>query len=462
MHLRPSRSRAQRPRPASPHAVPRLAAAAAAVMIGTFGLSVPVAAADDDDLATVHAALETPPNFDDTEGGDADADDPAIWNHPADRRADLIVGTLKQGGLAVFDARGRQLQHVPAPPGPRPGDESGRFNNVDIVYGFPVGGKKVDIAVTSDRGRDIIRTYAIDAAAAKRHTAPLTEITDPAAAAAFSASLDEINDQRTAYGLATWTGSGGATYVAVSRRHTTRVGVFRLVATAAGTVTYRPVRTLDLPASFPLPGGGSWRPCGDPGEDPQVEGMVADPEHGVLYAGQEDVGIWRIPLDGGTPRLTERVKEYGVPATYDPETDECVPSGPDPGVGGDHLTADVEGLTIYRKDDGEGYLLASSQGDNTFAAYDREGSNRFLGRFRVGPSAAIDGSEECDGAMVTSAPVGGFAKGLLVVQDGANTPDVVDGNGEVRTNTNFKLVPWEDVADPLDLDVDPDDWDPRD
>jgi 3-phytase len=458
MQHRLGHPRRETARSATARSAPRLAAAA--VLIGA--LAVPAApAAADDDLATVRAALETPPNFDDDEGGEANADDPAIWNHPDSRRADLIVGTLKQGGLAVFDAQGRQIQHLAAPAGPRPGDEPGRFNNVDIVYGFPVGGKKVDIAVTSDRGRDIIRAYAIDPAAARRHTAPLTEITDPAAVPAFSASLDEINDQRTVYGLATWTVSGG-TYVAVSRRHTTRVGVFRLVATAGGKVGYRPVRTLDLPSTFPLPGGGTWTPCGDPGEDPQVEGMVADPEHGVLYAGQEDVGIWRIPLAGGTPRLIERVKEYGVPAAYDPETDECAPSGPDPGVGGEHLTADVEGLTIYHKEDGEGYLLASSQGDDTFVAYDREGSNGFLGRFRIGAGTAVDGSEECDGAMVTSAPVGGFDDGLLVVQDGFNAPDVVGGDGEVRTNTNFKLVPWEKVAGPLDLDVEPGDWDPRD
>jgi 3-phytase len=38
----------------------------------------------------------------------------------------------------------------------------------------------------------------------------------------------------------------------------------------------------------------------------------------------------------------------------------------------------------------------------------------------------------------------------------------VDENGEVRENTNFKFVAWEDVAQPLDLDITPGDWDPRD
>ncbi|NYD44461.1 3-phytase [Actinomadura luteofluorescens] len=440
----------------------RLAAAATTAALAAAFLSAVPAAADGDELAQVRAALETPANLDDDAGGNANADDPAIWSHPDDRDGDLIVATLKQGGLAVYDAAGRQIQRLAAPTPPRPGDEPGRFNNVDLIYGFQLGRRKVDLAVVSDRGRDTVRAYAIDPAKAEAHRAPLTDVTDPAAPPVFSSSLDEINEQATAYGLASWKDSRGTSYVALSRRHTSRIGTVRLEATAAGTITYRHVRDVDLPTSFALPGGGTWAPCEDPGEGPQVEGMVADPENGVLFAAQEDVGIWRIPLGGGSPQLVDKVREYGVPASYDPETEECAPSGPDPGAGGTHLTADAEGLSIYRQDDGEGYLLASSQGDDTFVVYDRQDPRRYLGHFRVAPGATVDGSEVCDGAMVTSAPVGGFGKGLLVVHDGVNTPVVTDGNGEVRENTNFKLVDWEDVADPLDLDVTPGDWDPRD
>jgi hypothetical protein len=31
-----------------------------------------------------------------------------------------------------------------------------------------------------------------------------------------------------------------------------------------------------------------------------------------------------------------------------------------------------------------------------------------------------------------------------------NTPDEVDGSGEVRTNTNFKLVRWDAIAESFD------------
>jgi 3-phytase len=130
-------------------------------------------------------------------------------------------------------------------------------------------------------------------------------------------------------------------------------------------------------------------------------------------------------------------------------------------VGGEHITADAEGLTIYRQGDGEGYLIASSQGDNTFVVYDRADPTEYVGRFRVAPGTLVDGSEVCDGAMVTSAPIGRFRSGLLVVHDGENAPDAVDENGELRENTNFKFVAWKDVAQPLDLDITPGAWNPR-
>lgn len=121
----------------------------------------------------------------------------------------------------------------------------------------------------------------------------------------------------------------------------------------------------------------------------------------------------------------DKVREYGVPGTYDEATEECV-SGPDPGYGGKHLSADVEGLTLLKEKDGDGYLLASSQGDDTFAAYDRElgDDNEYEGGFRVtAASATLDSAEESDGAAVLNEPLGSkYPKGLLVVQDGDDKP----------------------------------------
>ncbi|MBN6052884.1 phytase [Nonomuraea sp. RK-328] len=394
-------------------------------------------------VATVDPEAETPALFDDEAGGNANGDDPAIWVHPSDSRRSVVIATAKEGGLRVYDLGGRQVQHVAAPAAPGPDDEPGRFNNVDVVHGS--GGR--DLAVVSDRGRDQLRVYAVSGGR-------LTDVTDPAAPFVFNATQEQVNDAETAYGLAAWKDSTG-TYALVSRRHKTSIALVRLLPGAGGTVGYRLVRTLDLPASFTLPDGRSWAPCLEPGEQPQVEGMVVDQERDVLYAAQEDVGVWRMRADlTGPPVLVDKVREYGVPGTYDPDTDECTP-GADPGHGGRNLSADAEGLTIYYRKGGKGYLLASSQGDSTFAVYRREGSNAYLGRFRVGEDDGVDGVEHSDGSAVLNVPLGGFEEGLFVAHDGANTP--ADGD---RENTNFKFVGWDAVAGELDLDVDTDGWNP--
>ncbi len=150
----------------------------------------------------------------------------------------------------------------------------------------------------------------------------------------------------------------------------------------------------------------------------------------------------------GTPVLVDKVREYGVPGTYDEETEECTP-GADPGYGGTRLAADVEGLALLTEPDGDGYVIASGQGDNSFALYDREvgDRNEYEGGFRVtAASATLDGSEECDGAAVLSALLGHrYPNGLLVVQDGHDAP----GDGD-REATNFKFVDLADVLDTVD------------
>ncbi|MFF5247527.1 phytase [Streptosporangium sp. NPDC000095] len=413
------------------------------------------------DLPTVDPRVETPALFDDEAGGNANGDDPAIWVHPTSPAASVIAATAKEGGLYVYDLNGRQLQHLPAPAAPGRDDEPGRLNNVDVVYGHASAAGRSDIFVASDRGADKLRVYRIDPAKTGRDRRVLTDVTDPAAPFVFNTTQAEVNDAETVYGLATWKRDSG-TYVLVSRRHTTRLALLKLTDAPGGKVGYTKIRTIDLPSRFTLPNGRSWTPCDEPGVGPQIEGMVVDARTGTLYAAQEDVGIWRMNGDlTGSPVLVDRVREYGVPATYDADADECVP-GADPGYGGRNLTADAEGLTVYHGKGGEGYLIASSQGDNTFAVYDRGGRNAYLGSFQVGGRGRIDGVQGSDGAMVINVPLGrGFPKGLFVTHDGTNTPEASDSEGEVRENTNFKYVKWDDIARRLGLDIDTKSWNPR-
>src|SRR5262245_61741091 len=124
----------------------------ALLALAVTGIVVAVAAADS---VTVQATLETEPFFD---SDDADADDPAIWVHPSDSSKSIVVGTLKNGGLAVFDLAGQTIQRIDY------ADEDARQNNVDVIYGVRLGGLRRDLAVVTERGLDHLRVFAIDSA----------------------------------------------------------------------------------------------------------------------------------------------------------------------------------------------------------------------------------------------------------------------------------------------------------
>ena len=117
-------------------------------------------------------------------------------------------------------------------------------------------------------------------------------------------------------------------------------------------------------------------------------------------------------------------------------------------VDDDLVQADVEGLTIYYGPDQTGYLLVSSQGNNSFIVLDRL-NNEYQGSFSILPNGSIDSVEESDGADVINVPLGpAFPYGLLVVQDGDNEPRVmVEDEGELENiASNFKFVSWPSVA----------------
>lgn len=391
----------------------------------------------------VFAKAETPPLFDDDPGHNSNADDPAVWfdaRHPA---ASLILGTAKEGGLDVYGLDGHLIQTLAAPAAPSEDAAPGRFNNVDILQGlrFP-DGTVSDVAVVTDRGRDRIRFYRIDGS---DPAAPLTDVTDAAVPRAFAATEADVDDQYTAYGTAAWRDARtGASYVLASRRHTAEVGLFKLAVTPAGTVTYRHVRSLTLPSTFHVP-GGTWSPCEKPGSGAQAEGLAVDAARGIVYIGQEDIGVWKVKANLiGAPRLVDRTKQFGVPGTYDADTDECV-LGDDPGYGGHHITADSEGVTLFRAPSGRQYLIASSQGDYTYSVYDTSRGDRWTGSFRVAAGPAIDGTEETDGIAALARPLGpAYPHGVFVVQDGYNAaaPGADDGD---RTDTNYKVVDLSDV-----------------
>lgn len=320
----------------------------------------------------VFATVETEPV---ASANDA-ADDPAIWVHPTDPSRSLIIGTDKKNGLDVYDLAGKRVQSLP----------DGRMNNVDLRYGFSLGGREVAIVAATNRTDQTLALYAVDANGGLSNVADgkiPTGMADP-------------------YGLCMYRSTAGEYFVFANDGDAGHYKQWQLEARGE-RVGARLVREF---------GVGS-----------QAEGCAADDGTGALYIAEEDVGLWRYSAapSGGSDRTSV----------------DTVANG--------HLTDDAEGVAIFYGSGPSGYLIVSSQGSNDYNVYRRDGANEFIGKFAIVPEATgIDGTSDTDGIDVTSASLGSaFPHGVFVAQDGKNTSPAAA--------QNFKLVPWERIAEALKL-----------
>jgi 3-phytase len=84
-----------------------------------------------------------------TDANGGDGDDPAVWISPVNANLSTIITTTKSeegAGLAVFDLKGNLLQTMTA----------GEPNNVDVIYGFQIGDRTVDLAYAACREDDTL------------------------------------------------------------------------------------------------------------------------------------------------------------------------------------------------------------------------------------------------------------------------------------------------------------------
>ena len=308
------------------------------------------------------------------------ADDPAIWVHPTDPAKSLILGTDKKAGLAVYGIDGRQRQFF----------ADGRLNNVDLRDGFVIGGREVALVAASNRTTTGISFYAIDPATAEVRR--------------LSTATPVETGFREPYGLCSHRDAETGEHFVFVNDKEGRVRQWRVTAEDGRVATER-VREWSV---------GSI-----------TEGCVVDDMTGHLFIGEENVALWRYDAD-------PEAGESRVAVDYTRQH------------GGQHLSADIEGVALATGPNGRGYLVVSSQGDDSYAVYRREAGHAFVGRFRVGmhPGAGLDGASETDGLDLTSRSVGAaYPGGLLVVQDGRNLMP--------EASQNFKLVPWAAVLNVL-------------
>lgn len=312
------------------------------------------------------------------------ADDPAIWIHPTEPAQSLVYGSNKTGGLAVYNLAGEEVDYYPI----------GNVNNVDILTNVPLGDERITLLGCSNRTEQSLNLFRINEA-----TGALTNIA-VGVLAVDSSKIDDV------YGFCL--GQIADEVYAFINGKNGRMQQFLLMDADSGRFAVQLVREVQFPS--------------------QTEGMVADNENGALYVGEEAAGIWKLPL---APAATvDQLKARG---------ERIVSLEAQP-----NFTADVEGLSIYRGAANEHYLVASMQGNFSYAIFDLTADNQYLGSFKI-VSDGIDGVEETDGLEVVSTPLPGYPGGLLVVQDGFNY------QGDSLQPQNFKYVDFGSVLNLLKL-----------
>lgn len=325
-------------------------------------------------LAQVPPVLDVAPKFA-TDPVTKDADDPAIWIHPNDPSKSLIIGTDKTeatGGLFVFGLNGKTRQHIQG---------LDRPNNVDVEYGFSLGGKKVDLVVATERMKRRLVVYRVEPA-----TQTLVDVTGQTGVFA-----NENGERQAPMGIALYRRpKDGAVFAIVSPKEgptSGYLGQYRLQDDGNGKVDAIEVRRF-----------------GNFSGDGEIEALVVDDEAGYLYAADEAFGIRKYHADPDAPAAEKELASFGH----------------------ELYQGDREGMALYATGPKTGYLISSNQleGNSEVLIYDRQAPHNLRGKVRLG-------ADSTDGLEVTNARLPGFRNGFLVVM-----------NSKGR---NFLVADWRDI-----------------
>ena len=287
-----------------------------------------------------------------TEQVNFDTDDPAIWINPQDASQSLIIGTDKEteGGLFVFDLNGKIVNKVPGLKRP---------NNVDVEYGFNFQGKKIDIAVTTERQQNKIRIYEV-----------------PSMEEIGAISVFEGETDRDPMGISIY-----------KNPHTEEI--FAIVGRKfgpAGTYLWQ----YKLSENNGKVTGEVVRKFGNFSGKKEIESIAVDDELGFIYYSDEGFGVR---------------KYYADPAKGNQELVL---------FGQKDFKEDVEGISIYDTGNGKGYILISNQQADTFNVYRREGDNGNANQHSRIAEIPVS-TKESDGSEVVNVNLGPkFPNGVFV------------------------------------------------
>ncbi|MCB0280724.1 MAG: phytase [Calditrichaeota bacterium] len=283
-----------------------------------------------------------------TESVSSDSDDPAIWYNKNNPEQSLILGTDKgkeNGGLYVFNLNGKIDRKRSITGLKRP-------NNVDIEYGFNYQGKLIDIAVVTERNRDMIRVFSLPEMTALDNGGIPVFVSD---------------SNRSPMGIALYT-DGSDIYAFVSRK-TGKSGSYiwqYLLSDSDGQVI-----------------GHNVRRFGEFSGKNEIESIAVDDSSGVVFYSDEGYGVrayW-----AASDAANEQLMEFAT----------------------NGFTADHEGISIYPTDRLNGYILVSDQQANSFHVFNRSNPREELAILPVSTNES-DGSDSFSGYLNAQFPNGIF------------------------------------------------------
>lgn len=254
-----------------------------------------------------------------TEPVQFDSDDPAIWVNPVNPAQSLVIGTDKDenGGLYVFDLKGKIIKEKTISGLKRP-------NNVDIAYGLMLGGKKVDIAVTTERMTHKLRIFSL----------PDMKAVDNGGIPVFEGETGEMF--RDLMGIALYTNPQGQIYAIAGRKTGPKDGGYLWQYLLEDDGSGKLKATLK-------------RKFGKYSGKKEIEAIAVDNELGYIYYSDEQFGVR---------------KYYAEPSKGNEELAVFAKTG---------FKEDHEGISIYKTTDSTGYILVSDQSANQFQVFNREG-----------------------------------------------------------------------------------------
>lgn len=312
-----------------------------------------------------------------TEPVTQDSDDPAIWLHPTDRSQSIVLGTDKGGYLFAFNLQGKKVDSVRT---------AARANNVDVEYGFLLGSQSIDIAAVTDRDGNKIFVFK------------LPEL-DPIDGGGIEAFEGEAMRRPMGIGLYKRPGDG-AVFAIVSRKEGPSgayLWQYRLEDDGAGKVKFTKVRAF-----------GEWSGLDNLGEG-EIEAVAVDDELGYVYYSDEKFGVRKYHADPDAPDANVQLALFGT----------------------EGFRQDREGISIYKVNDGAGYIIVSDQEANRFHLFAREGTAADRHDHPLLRIISLS-TVHSDGNDVSNAPMGEtFPTGLFVA---------------MSDNRTFHFYSWSDVA----------------